>query len=78
MRPFGCDPSQILQMFESLPIAMNVTQKNILKDRWGKRFLVQQFNAEHQFAGKQCLERKIWKRKNTKFSVILEKKKDLS
>ena len=30
---------------ESLSIAMNVTKNNILKDRWEKAFVVQQFNV---------------------------------
>ena len=65
MRPVA----NLANVYDSLPISMNVTQKNILKDPWEKTFVVQQFNAEHQFAGKQCLKRKIWKRKNTKFSA---------
>ena len=54
MRPVA----NLANVYDGLPIVMNVTQKNILKDRWKKTFVVQQFNAEHQFAGKQCLEKK--------------------
>ena len=48
--------TKLANVYESLPIAMNVTQKNILKDKGEKTIVVRQFNAQHQFA-----ERKIGK-----------------
>ena len=45
-------------VYESLPTAMSVTQKNILKDQWKKGFVVQQITTQcsTSICGKKNLE----------------------
>ena len=51
-------------------VALNVTKKDRFEDLYRKKkFAIQEFNPQHQFAGEQSLRRKIGNVKGTKFSA---------